>query len=47
LPTWPNAGCDRRPALTEALAGRFSDHHAFLARLRLDLLDRHTQATTT
>jgi len=34
------------PALTEALRGRFSDHHAFLARVHLDLIDRHTQAIT-
>jgi transposase len=26
------------PALTEALTGRFSDHHAFLARVHLDLI---------
>jgi len=32
------------PALTEALTGRFSEHHAFLARVHLDLIDRHTQA---
>jgi transposase len=32
------------PALTEALTGRFSDHHAFLARLHLDLIDQHTRA---
>ena len=32
------------PALTEALTGRFNDHHAFLARVHLDLIDRHTQA---
>jgi len=32
------------PALTEALTGRFSDHHAFLARVHLDLIDRHTHA---
>jgi transposase len=32
------------PALTEALIGRFTEHHAFLARLHLDLIDRHTQA---
>ena len=32
------------PALTEALTGRFSDHHAFLARVHLDLVDRHTAA---
>jgi transposase len=34
------------PALTEALTGRFSDHHVFLARLHLDLIDRHTAAIT-
>ncbi len=32
------------PALTEALTGRFTEHHAFLARLHLDLIDRHTEA---
>jgi transposase len=32
------------PALTEALTGRFSAHHAFLARVHLDLIDKHTQA---
>ena len=32
------------PALTEALTGRFSEHHAFLARVHLDLIDRHTTA---
>jgi len=31
-------------ALTEALTGRFTDHHAFLARVHLDLIDRHTTA---
>ena len=30
------------PELTEALNGRFSEHHAFLARVHLDLIDRHT-----
>ena len=34
------------PALTEALTGRFTDHHAFLARVHLDLLDQHTAAIT-
>jgi transposase len=34
------------PTLTEALTGRFSDHHAFLTRLHLDLIDRHTSAIT-
>jgi transposase len=29
------------PELTEALTGRFSEHHAFLARVHLDLIDRH------
>ncbi len=28
------------PALREALVGRFSDHHAFLARIHLDVIDR-------
>lgn len=32
------------PELTEALTGRFGEHHAFLARLHLDLIDGHTQA---
>jgi transposase len=32
------------PALTEALTGQFSEHHAFLARIHLDMIDRHTQA---
>src|SRR3954454_21042005 len=32
------------PALTEALAGRFTEHHAFLARLHLDLIDSYTRA---
>ena len=32
------------PELTEALAGRFGSHHAFLARVRLDLIDQHTAA---
>ena len=32
------------PALTEALAGRFTAHHAFLARVHLDLIDQHTAA---
>jgi transposase len=32
------------PELTEALTGRFTAHHAFLARVHLDLIDRHTQA---
>lgn len=32
------------PELTEALAGRFNEHHAFLARVHLDLIDQHTSA---
>ena len=32
------------PELTEALHGRFGDHHAFLVRLHLDLIDQHTVA---
>jgi transposase len=32
------------PALTEALTGRFTEHHAFLAGVHLDLIDRHTEA---
>ena len=31
-------------ALNDALLGQFSDHHAFLARLHLGLIDQHTQA---
>ncbi len=29
------------PALTETLRGRFSEHHAFMARLYLDRIDAH------
>lgn len=32
------------PELVEALQGRFNDHHAFLARTHLDLIDQHTAA---
>lgn len=32
------------PALTEALTGRFNEHHAFLAQVHLDLIDQHTAA---
>lgn len=35
---------NKMPELTEALNGRFSEHHAFLARVHLDLIDRHTAA---
>ena len=30
------------PQLTEAMVGRFNDHHAFLARVHLNLIDQHT-----
>jgi transposase len=32
------------PELTEALTGRFGEHHAFLVKLHLDLIDQHTRA---
>jgi transposase len=32
------------PALTQALRGRFNDHHAFLVDLHLQLIDQHTAA---
>ncbi|EUA86464.1 transposase IS116/IS110/IS902 family protein [Mycobacterium ulcerans str. Harvey] len=32
------------PQLTEALYGRFTAHHAFLARMHLNLIDQHTAA---
>lgn len=32
------------PELTEALQGRFTEHHSFLARTHLDLIDQHTTA---
>ncbi len=32
------------PALTEALTGRFTEHHAFLARVHLDVIDQHSRA---
>jgi len=34
------------PQLTEALVGRFTEHHAFLARVHLDLIDQHTAVIT-
>jgi len=34
------------PRLTEALVGRFTEHHAFLAQLHLNLIDQHTAAIT-
>ncbi|SDU48191.1 Transposase IS116/IS110/IS902 family protein [Gordonia westfalica] len=30
------------PALTQALQGRFTEHHAFLVTLHLDFIDQHT-----
>jgi transposase len=35
------------PELTEALTGRFTSHHGFLARVHLDLIDHHTHAVET
>jgi transposase len=35
---------DKTPQLVEALHGRFREHHAFLARTHLDLIDQHTAA---
>ncbi len=35
---------DKIPALTEALTGRCTEHHAFLARLHLRLIDQHAAA---
>ena len=32
------------PELTQALTGRFGEHHGFLAQLHLDLIDQHTHA---
>lgn len=32
------------PQLTQALNGRFNDHHAFLVRVHLNLIDEHTRA---
>ncbi len=32
------------PSLTEALTGQFRDHHAFLAKVHLDLIDQHSHA---
>jgi len=37
---------NKTPELVEALTGRFREHHAFLARMHLDLIDRHTAAIT-
>ena len=34
------------PSLTQALTGRFSEHHGFLARIHLELIDKHTAAIT-
>jgi transposase len=35
---------EKIPALTEALTGRFTGHHAFLTRTHLNLIDQHTAA---
>ena len=35
------------PELTEALTGRFNDHHAFLVKVHLNLIDGHTRAIQT
>lgn len=34
----------KTPELVEAMTGRFREHHAFLTRMHLDLIDQHTQA---
>ena len=34
----------KTPQLVEALTGRFTDHHAFLVRMHLGLIDQHTVA---
>lgn len=34
----------KTPQLLEALTGRFTDHHAFLVRMHLSLIDQHTAA---
>jgi transposase len=34
------------PELTEALTGRFADHHAFLARIYLEAIDQRSRAIT-
>jgi transposase len=34
------------PELVEALTGRFNEHHGFLARMHLDLIDQRTQAVS-
>jgi transposase len=34
----------KTPQLVEALTGRFTDHHAFLVRMHLRLIDQHTVA---
>lgn len=36
----------KTPQLIEALHGRFREHHAFLTRTHLDLIDQHTEAIT-
>lgn len=36
----------KTPQLVEALTGRFTDHHAFMVRMHLGLIDQHTKAIT-
>jgi transposase len=35
------------PELTEALTGRFADHHAFLARMYLEAIDQPAERSPT
>ena len=35
---------NKTPELVEALTGRFVEHHAFLARMHLNLIDQHSAA---
>ena len=35
---------NKTPELVEAMTGRFREHHAFLTRMHLDLIDQHTAA---
>ncbi len=35
---------NKTPQLVEALTGRFREHHAFLAKVHLDLIDQHSHA---
>jgi len=42
-PIWPKDDCAKIPELTEALTGRFSDHHAFLAGMYLEAIDQRSR----